>query len=89
MPLQSNNGIRERAQLATVEKYKYFNRLDEEFMMVCLSILRNILFHVDNITTPNEVWLNLKSLFGNTYEMRGHQLENELITLSPNHFETI
>ena len=57
--------------------------------MLCISILRNILFHVDSISTPNEFWLNLESLFGKTNEMRGHQLKNELITLSPNHFETI
>ena len=72
-----------------VEKSKYFNRLDEAFMMLCLSISRDILFHVDNINTPNEFWLKLESLIGNTYEMRGHQLENELISLSPIHFEMI
>ena len=72
-----------------VEKSKYFNMLDEEFMMLCLNILRDLLFHVNSLTTPNEVWLKLKSLFWNTYEMRGHQLENELITLVPTHFETI
>ena len=73
----------------TVEKSKYFNRLDEAFGMICLSILRDLLFHVDIIDTPNEVWLNIESLFGKTDEMRGHQLENELILLSPTHFEMI
>ena len=72
-----------------MEKSKYFNRLDEAFKMLCLSISRDILFQVDSITTHNEVWLNIKSLFWKKYEMRGHQLENELITLSPTHFETI
>ena len=28
-------------------------------------------------------------MFGNTDEMRGHQLENQLISLSPTHFEMI
>ena len=74
---------------SNVEKSKYFNRLDEAFRILCFSILTDIIFHVDNITTPNEVWLKLASLFGNTDEMRGHQLENELISLSPTHFETI
>ena len=68
---------------SVVKKYKYFNKLDEAFRMFCLSILRDLLFHVDNITTPNEVWLKLESLFGKTDNMRGHQLENELMTLSP------
>ena len=71
------------------ENSKYINRLDEVFGMLCLSISRDILFHVDNLSTPNEFWLNIESLFGNTNEMRGHQLENELITLSPTHFEMI
>ena len=72
-----------------VEKSKYFNRLDEAFKVLCLGISRDILFHVKNITTPNEVWINIESLFGNTDEMRGHQLENELISLIPTHFDMI
>ena len=63
------------------EKTMYFNRLNEAFKMLCLSVSRDILSHVDSLTTPNELWLNLESLFGHTDEMRGHQLENELITL--------
>ena len=39
---------------SVVEKSKYFNRLDEAFRMLFLSILRDILLHVDIITTPNE-----------------------------------
>ena len=74
---------------SVVEKSNYFNRLDEAFGMLYLSILRYLLFHIDNITIPNEVWLNIKSLFGKIDEMRGHQLKNELITLNPTHFETI
>ena len=67
----------------------FFNRLDEAFGMLCLSISRDIIFHVDSIATPNEVWFRLEAIFGKIGEMRGHQLENELISLSPTHFETI
>ena len=74
---------------SVVEKSNYFNMLDEVFRMLCLGILRYLLFHVYSLTKPNEFWINLKSLFGNTGEMRGHQLKNELISLSPTHFETI
>ena len=31
----------------------------------------------------------LKRFFGNTDEMRGHQIENELISLNPNSFESL
>ena len=74
---------------STVEKSKYFNGIDEALGMLCLSISRDILFHVDNLKTPNKVWNNIKSFFGKSYEMRGHQIENALITLSSTHFETI
>ena len=49
----------------------------------------DLLFHVYSLGTPNEFWLKLESLFGNTDEMRGHELENELISLSLAHYETI
>ena len=45
---------------SAVEKSKYFNRLDEAFGMLCLNILSDLLFHVDNMTTSNEVWLNIE-----------------------------
>ena len=74
---------------SVVEKSKFFNRMDEVFGMICLKISRDLLFHVDSITTPNEVWFKLKSLVGRIDELRGHHLENELITLNPTHLETI
>ena len=74
---------------STVEKAKYFNRLDEAYVLLFLSISREILFHIDSLTTPNEFWLKLQTLFGKIDELRGHQLENELISLSPPHFDTI
>ena len=55
-----------------VEKLKYFNRIDEAFGLLCLSISRELLFHVDSLTTPNEVWKKLESLFGKTNDLRGH-----------------
>ena len=57
--------------------------------MLCLNILRELPFHVDSLATPNEVWLRIESLFGNTDAMRGHQVENGLISLIPMHYETI
>ena len=72
-----------------VEKAKYFNRLDEAFGLLCLRISREIFFCIDNLTIPNEVWLKIETLFGKTYELRGHQIENELISLSPVHYDTI
>ena len=74
---------------SAVEKARYFNRLDEAYGLLCLSISRELLFHIDSLTTPNEVWVKLETLFGKTDELHGHQLENELISLIPMHFDTI
>ena len=57
---------------STVEKSKFFNKIDEAFGMLCLNISRDFLFHVDTLTTRNEVCLNMEALFGNIDEMRGH-----------------
>ena len=58
-------------------------------VFLCLSISRDLLFHLDGLTSPNEVWEKLVEIFGKTDEMRGHQIENELISLSPNSFESL
>ena len=52
-------------------------------------ISRDLLFHLDGLTSPNEVWDNIVELFGKIDEMMGHQIENELISLSPNSFESL
>ena len=73
---------------AATEKIKWHNRRDEAYGLLCLIISRNLLFHLDGLTSPNEVWEKIEDIFGNTYEMRGHQIENELISLSPSSFES-
>ena len=56
---------------------------------MCLSISRDFLFYLDGLTSPNEVWENLEDIFGKTDNMRGHQIENELISLIPSSFESL
>ena len=56
---------------------------------LCLSISRDLLFHLDGLTSPNEVWENIFEIFGKIDEMRGHHIENEFISLSPNSFESL
>ena len=55
-----------------VEKIKWHKRRDEAYGILCLSISRDLLFHLDGLTSPNELWENLVDIFGNTNEMRGH-----------------
>lgn len=41
---------------SAIENIKYFNRIDEAYGILYLSISPNLLFHVKSATTPNEVW---------------------------------
>ena len=45
------------------DKEKYWNRLDEAFGCLCLSISQDILFHIKGLKTPKEIWDNIDSLF--------------------------
>ena len=72
-----------------IKKAKWHNRLDEAYGLLCLSISPDLLFHLDDLTTPNQVWTQLYSLFGVQDEIRAHQLEIELFSLSPNNFDSL
>ena len=79
---------------AAVEKIKWHNQRDEAYGLLCLSISRDLLFHLDGLTSPDQVspdqvWEEISELFGKTDEMTGHQIENELISLSPSNFESL
>jgi hypothetical protein len=79
----------EKEPTATTKKINYFNKLDEAIGLICLSISRYLLFHVSRDTTPDVVWTTLEGLFDKQDAMRVHQLENELISLSPIHFSNL
>ena len=79
----------ELESITAAEKIKWQNRRDEAYGLLCLSISIDLLFHINGLTSPNEVWEKLEDIFGNTYEMRGHKIENELISLSPSSFESL
>ena len=54
-----------------------------------MSISIDLRFHISGIDEPNLTWEKLESVFGKHNEIRGHQLENELISLNPNDFSCI
>ena len=64
-----------------VEKNKFLNRLDEAFDFMCIQIFLDLLFHLEGLRTPKEAWDKLESLFGKQDELRGHILENDLVSL--------
>ena len=78
----------EKPNVAT-KKIKWYNRRDEAYGLLCLSISKGLLFHLDGLTSPYEIWEKIQALFRKTNKMRGYQLENELIVLSPSSFESL
>ena len=74
---------------AATEKIKWHNMRDEAYGLLCLSISRDLLFHLDSLKYPSEVWEKIEDIFGKRDDMRGHQIENELISLSPSSFESL
>ena len=71
------------------KKIKWQNTRDDSYGILCLTISRDLLFHLDGLTSANEVWENLVDHFGKKDEMRGHQIKNELISLIPSSFESL
>ena len=57
---------------AAAENIKWHNRRDEAYGLLCLSISRDLLFHLDGLNSPDQVWEKLSELFGKIDEMRGH-----------------
>ena len=47
-----------------LENSKYLNKLDETFGFMCIHISRELIFHLDGLKTPREVWQKLESPFG-------------------------
>ena len=40
-------------------KIKWHKRRDEAYGLLCMSISRDLFFHLDGLTSPNEVWEKL------------------------------
>ena len=57
--------------------------------LIGMSISIDLLFHISGIDEPDKSWEKLESMFGKHNEIRGHQLENELLSLNPNDFSCI
>ena len=55
---------------AAAEKIKWHKKMDEAYGILCLIISRDLLFHLDGLTLPNEVWEKIETLFGKRNEMR-------------------
>ena len=64
------------------------NHCDEAFGYLSTHISRDLLFHLEGLRNPREAWENIDSLFNKQYELQGYILDNELVSLHPNSFDT-
>ena len=81
--------VTEAEPIPYVDKEKYFNRLDEAYGCMCLSISRDLIFHINGLKTPKQVWDKVASLFDKQDDLIIYQLENEPISPHPVNFETL
>ena len=64
------------------EKIKYLNKVDEAYSFLCLSISKDLLFHILGLKTRKEIWYHLASFLDKQDDLHIYQLENELISLN-------
>ena len=74
---------------STIDKSRFLNNKDEAFGFLCLSISRDLLFHLLGLKNPKEIWDKLETLYGKQDDLRVYQLENKLMSLQPSNFETL
>ena len=68
---------------SAVEKEKYWNKMDEAYGFLCLSISKDLLFHISWLKIPKDILDKLASLFDKKYDLWIYQLDIELISLNP------
>ena len=61
---------------ALVDRTKYWNKLDEAYGFLYLSISKDLLFHLTGLKTPKDIWEQLATLFYKQDDLRIYQLEN-------------
>ena len=71
------------------EKIKYWNKMDEAYDFLFLSISKDLIFHILRLKTPKEIWDHLSTLFDKQYYLWIYQLEKELISLNSGSFESM
>ena len=79
----------EEDPIFVIDKAIFLNKKDEALSFLCLSISRDLLFHLSGLKTPEEIWDKLDTLYGKQDDLRVYQLENKLMSLQPSNFETL
>ena len=74
---------------STYQTLQHQNKMDEAMGMIFLSVEESLQFHLDECSTPQEMWDKFHALFGIGNKFRALQIEAELTSLAPNAFSSI
>jgi hypothetical protein len=77
---------KEKSPTDVDKKDKWDNRNDESRGLIKISISPDLRYHLQDIDDPKEAWDTIESVFGKLNIIRAQQLENQILTLSPNDF---
>ena len=55
----------EEEPASMTNKARFLNKKDEAFGFLCLSVSRDLIFHLLGLKTPKEIWDKLETLYGN------------------------
>ena len=53
-----------------IDKARFFNKKDEAFGFLCLSISKDILFHLSGLKNPKDILDQISSLYGKHDDLR-------------------
>jgi hypothetical protein len=77
---------KEKELIDADKKSKWDNRNDEARGIIIISISPDLRYHLQDIDDPKEAWNMIEYVFGKLNIIRAQQLENQILTLSPNDF---
>jgi hypothetical protein len=68
---------------------KWINRNDEAHGIIRMSISHDLRFHLQGLDAPNKAWEKFEFFFCKHNLIQSHQIENQIMNLSPNDFSCI
>jgi hypothetical protein len=70
-------------------KFKWDNKNGEAHGQIGMSISPDLRFHLQEMDDPKKAWKKIEYVFGKHNITRAHQIENQLMNLSPKYFHCI
>jgi hypothetical protein len=80
---------KEKAPIDADKKSKWDNRNEEARGIIEISISPDLTYHLQDIDDPKEAWDTSESVLGKLNIIRSQQIENQILTLSPNDFSCL